>query len=243
MSDLAIDTKATVTDFQITKRWPAKNPNILQFYSLPTPNGQKVSIMLEEIGLDYEAHKVMLNDEGVTTPEFLSLNPNNKIPAIIDPNGPDGKPLGLFESGSILVYLAEKTSQFYGKNEADRYKILQWLMFQMGGVGPMFGQFGFFFSFAGKDFEDKRPLERYTNEVKRLLNVIEKRLDGRDWLVDDYSIVDMSVVPWLICLEKFYGATEITGLRNLKNVSAYMDRFSARPAVINGLNIPEHNWG
>lgn len=243
MSNLAVRPTKSLSDFLITKRWPAKHPDILQFYSLPTPNGQKVSIMLEEIGVDYEAHKVMLNDEGVTSPEFMSLNPNNKIPAIIDPNGPDDKPLGLFESGAILVYLAEKSDQFYGKSWADRYQILQWLMFQMGGLGPMSGQFGFFFSFAGKDIEDKRPLERYTNEVKRLLNVLEKHLQNRDWLVDDYSIADMSVGPWLICLEKFYNASEITGLSKLKNVSAYMDRFSARPAVKSGLNIPKHNWG
>ena len=172
----------SVSDLLITKRWPAKNPNILQFYSMPTPNGQKVSIMLEETGIDYEVHKVPLNDDGVTSPEFLSLNPNNKIPAIIDPNGPGDKPFGLFESGAILIYLAEKAGQFYGNTEAQRYEVLQWLMFQMGGLGPMAGQFGFFYTFAGKAYEDKRPLERYTNEVKRLLNVMEKNLENRDWL-------------------------------------------------------------
>jgi GST-like protein len=242
MSNLAINSATSVSDFLISKRWPAKNPHIIQLYSLPTPNGQKISIMLEEIGLNYEAHKVLLNEEGVTSPEFLSLNPNNKIPAIIDPEGPNGKPFGLFESGAILVYLAEKYDQFYGETETDRYEVLQWLMFQMGGLGPMCGQLGFFFSFAGKEFEDKRPLERYINEVKRLLNVIENRLDDRDWLGGHYSIADMSVVPWLNCLEQFYKATEITGLRDLKNVSRYMDRFNARPAVKKGFNIPEHSW-
>ena len=243
MSNSTNNNAKSVAGIKVTDRWPAKNPNILQLYSLPTPNGQKVSIMLEEIGIDYEPHKVMLNDEGVTSPEFLSLNPNNKIPAIIDPNGPDGNPIALFESGAILVYLADKAGRFNGESEAERYEVLQWLMFQMGGLGPMSGQFGFFHSFAGKEYEDKRPLERYTSEVKRLLNVVEQRLDGRDWLAGEYSIADMSTAPWLNCIELFYGAAAITGLRERKNVSAYIDRFNARPAVQKGLNVPEHSWG
>ncbi|MEP3226292.1 MAG: glutathione S-transferase N-terminal domain-containing protein [Parasphingorhabdus sp.] len=243
MLDKTTNTVTSVNDLMIAKRWPAKNPDILQLYSLPTPNGQKVSIMLEEIGIEYEAHKVLLNDDGVTTPEFLSLNPNNKIPAIVDPNGPDNMPFGLFESGAILVYLAEKSGQFYGETEAERLEALQWLMFQMGGFGPMSGQLGFFFAFAGKEIEDKRPLDRYVAEVKRMLNVIDKQLDGRDWLTGKYSIADMAIVPWLNCIEQFYSADEITGLRGHKNVSAYMDRFNARPAVQKGLNVPEHSWG
>lgn len=243
MPNSNIKTASKLTDFQITKRWPAKNPDIVQLYSLPTPNGQKVSIMLEEIGIEYEAHKVLFGDEGVTSPEFLSLNPNNKIPAIIDPNGPDGIPLGLFESGAILVYLAEKSGQFYGSTETERFETLQWLMFQMGGFGPMSGQLGFFFAFAGKEFEDKRPLERYLGDVKRMLGVMEKVLNGREWLTGSYSIADMAIVPWLNCIEQFYNASEATGLRNHKNLSAYMDRFNARPAVQRGIRIPEHSWG
>jgi GST-like protein len=243
MLDALTTTAKSVQDFPITKRWPAKNPDILQLYSIPTPNGQKVSIMLEEVGLAYEAHKVMLNDEGVTSPEFLSLNPNNKIPAIIDPDGPDSKPFGLFESGAILTYLAEKSGQFLGKTDLERYEIQQWLMFQMSGLGPMTGQFGFFHSFAGKEFEDKRPWQRYLDEVKRLLNVIERRLEGRDWIAGDYSIADMAVVPWLNCIEQFYKAESVIGLRDRKNISNYMDRFNARPAVKRGLNVPEHSWG
>ncbi len=242
MSNLAEKLSTSLTEYQITERWPAANPDALQLYSLPTPNGQKVSIMLEELGIDYEPHKVPLNDEGVTSTEFLSLNPNNKIPAIIDPNGPNGESIALFESGAILVYLAEKTNRFYGSSYAERYEILKWLMFQMGGLGPMTGQLGFFHSFAGKDFEDKRPLARYTDEVKRLLNVLDGSLEGRDWIAGDYSIADMAIVPWLNCIEQFYNAAEITGLRDSGNVSAYIDRFNARPAVQRGRNIPEHSW-
>ena len=233
---------SALNEFAITRRWPAKDASVLQFYSLPTPNGQKVSIMLEECALAYEAHKVPFSDEGVTSAEFLSLNPNNKIPAILDPDGPDGKPFGLFESGAILIYLAEKTKQFYGNTDAQRYEILQWLMFQMAGVGPMTGQLGFFFSYGGKDFEDKRPLERYVSEVKRLLNVIDKTLEDRQWIAGEYSIADMATAPWLNCIEQFYGASEVTELRARKNVSAYMDRFNARPAVKRGINVPAHNW-
>lgn len=228
----------SLSDFAITKRWPAKNVDVLQFYSNPTPNGQKVSIMLEESGLAYEAHRIPLSDEGVTSPEFMSLNPNNKIPAIVDPNGPGGKPLGLFESGAILVYLAEKTNRFYGNSEAQRYEVLKWLMFQMAGVGPMTGQLGFFYAYGGKAFEDKRPLERYVAEVKRLLNVVEQQLDGRDWIAGEYSIADMAIVPWLNGIEQGLGADQLTELRTRKHVSAYMDRFNARPAVQNGANIP-----
>jgi len=230
--------KTSVTDFLINERWPASNPELLQFYSMPTPNGQKVSIMLEETGLAYEAHRIPLNDEGTTSPEFMSLNPNNKIPAIIDPNGPDGKPLALFESGAILIYLAEKTNQFFGNTDSQRYEVIQWLMFQMAGLGPMTGQFGYFYTYAGKEIEDKRPLERYVGEVKRLLNVMNLNLENRDWLAGDYSIADMAVVPWLNGIEQFYEANEITGLRTYENVSAYMERFNERKAVQVGRSIP-----
>src|SRR3954451_3282220 len=183
-----------ISDFLITQRWPAKHPDRLQLYSLPTPNGVKVSIMLEEIGLPYEAHRINIGANESWTPEFLSLNPNGKIPAILDPNGPDGKPLLLFESGAILLYLAEKTGQLLPKDAARRYQTIQWVFFQMGHIGPMFGQLGFFHKFAGREYEDKRPRDRYRDETKRLLGVLETRLDGREWIMDnEYTIADISM--------------------------------------------------
>ncbi|MEM6596155.1 MAG: glutathione S-transferase N-terminal domain-containing protein, partial [Pseudomonadota bacterium] len=183
--------------FPITQKWPASNPSVLQLYSFPTPNGVKVSIALEEMGIPYEAHTVTLADADVKSPEFLSLNPNNKIPAIIDPNGPDGAPIGLFESGAILLYLAEKSGKLSGSSAGEKAKVTQWLMFQMGGLGPMLGQLGFFYKFAGAEYEDKRPQERYINEAKRLLAVLEKELEGKDWIAGDYSIADIAIAPWL----------------------------------------------
>ncbi|WP_417245378.1 glutathione S-transferase N-terminal domain-containing protein [Celeribacter sp.] len=221
----------------ITKRWPAQFPEKIQLYSFPTPNGVKVSIALEEMGLDYEPHLVTLSDSDVKSPEFLALNPNNKIPAIIDPNGPDGAQIELFESGAILIYLAEKTGQFLSTDSKTRYETLQWLMFQMGGVGPMFGQLGFFYKFAGAKMEDPTARDRYINEAKRLLNVLEQRLEGRDWIMDAYSIADMAIAPWLNALD-FYGAKEVLGYNDLKNVPAYVERFYARPAVAKAKNIP-----
>jgi len=227
-----------LSSFNITKRWPAENPDHIQLYSLPTPNGVKVSIMLQETGLPYDAHLVSFATDDQMTPEFLSLNPNNKIPAIIDPNGPDGKPLPLWESGAILIYLAEKTGQFLSKDPVTRYKTLQWLMFQMGGLGPMFGQLGFFHTFAGKDIEDPRPKQRYVDEATRLLKVLDGQLDGQDWIMGDYSIADIAVAPWLNTLRGFYDATHLVGWNELKNVPAYLDRFLERPAVQAGLNSP-----
>jgi len=222
----------------ISARWPAENPDILQLYSFPTPNGVKVSIALEEMGLPYEAHRVTLADADVKSPEFLSLNPNNKIPAIIDPDGPDGEQLALFESGAILLYLAEKTGKLIGKTGADKARVTQWLMFQMGGLGPMFGQLGFFVKFAGADIDDPRPRERYINEAKRLLNVVEGQLDGQDWIAGDFfSIADIAIAPWLGGLE-FYGARDLVGWSDHPNTVAYLDRFLARPAVQKGRNIP-----
>lgn len=225
-----------LSSFPITARWPATDPTVIQLYSLPTPNGVKVSIMLEETGLAYEPHLVRFDSNDQMTPEYLSLNPNNKIPAIIDPNGPDGAPLPLFESGAILIYLAEKTGQLLP--EAKRYEILQWLMFQMGGVGPMFGQLGFFHKFAGREIEDPRPKERYRAEVERVLKVLDGALEGRDWITGEYSIADIAIAPWLRTLRDMYKATDITGWDKLTNVPAYLDRFLARPAVQRGLNIP-----
>jgi len=229
----------TLATFKITEKWPAAHPERLQLYSLATPNGVKVSIMLEETGLPYEAHKITLDQDGVTSPQFLSLNPNNKIPAIIDPAGPDGKPLALFESGAILLYLAEKTGQFLPTAAAARYETIQWLMFQMGGVGPMFGQVGFFHRFAGKEYDDKRPLARYVNESKRLLGVLEQRLTGRAWIMgDDYTIADMAILPWVRILSGYYEAGELLGVANYPNVARVLASFVERPAVIKGLATP-----
>ncbi|MBQ0216006.1 glutathione binding-like protein [Alcaligenes faecalis] len=225
--------------FPITRKWPAQHPERLQLYSLPTPNGVKVSIMLEEIGLPYEPHLVSFERNDQLSPEFISLSSNNKIPAILDPNGPGNKPLALFESGAILIYLAEKSGQLLSADPAQRYETLQWLMFQMGGVGPMFGQLGFFHKFAGKDYEDKRPRDRYVNESKRLLGVIDKHLEGKDWMVgNSYSIADIALFPWIANLIGFYGAGELVEYEQFKNVARVLQQFQARPAVQRGLNIP-----
>ena len=226
--------------FPITGRWPARNSELLQLYSLPTPNGVKVSIMLEEIGLPYEVHLIDIGANESWTPEYLSLNPNGKIPAIIDPDGPGGKPLGLFESGAILLYLAEKTGKLLPSDAAARYETIQWVFFQMAAIGPMFGQLGFFHKFAGREYEDKRPLERYRAETQRLLGVLETRLAGRDWLMgDDYTIADVATVGWVRNLIGFYGARELVQYDSLKNVPAWLERALARPAVQRGLDIPK----
>ena len=228
-----------LTAFPITQKWPAQDADRLQLYSLPTPNGVKVSILLEELGLPYEPHLVSFESQDQLSPAFMSLNPNNKIPAILDPHGPGDKPLALFESGAILVYLAEKTGRFIPQDAAGRYECLQWLMFQMGGIGPMFGQLGFFHKFAGKDYEDKRPRDRYVAESKRLLNVLEGRLTGRDWLMGaDYSIADIAVFPWVRNLVGFYEARELVGFDDFPNVGRVLAAFVARPAVVAGLGIP-----
>ncbi|WP_309665999.1 glutathione S-transferase N-terminal domain-containing protein [Tabrizicola sp.] len=225
-----------LTDYAITRKWPPVDAEAIQLYSLPTPNGVKVSIALEEMGLPYDAHLVSFATNDQMSPEFLSLNPNNKIPAIIDPHGPDGKPLALFESGAILIYLAEKSGKLMP--QAIRWQVLQWLMFQMGGVGPMFGQLGYFHHFAGKDISDPRPKERYRAEAERLLKVLDAALQGKDWLVDEFTIADIAVAPWLRTLRDFYGAADIVGWGQLKNVPGYLDRFLERPAVQRGLVKP-----
>jgi len=226
----------TLASHPVAQRWTPSRPDVLQLYSFPTPNGVKISIALEEMGLDYEPHLVTLADADVKSAAFLSLNPNNKIPAIIDPNGPDGKTIELWESGAILIYLAEKTGQLMPQGSA-KYEVLKWLMFQMGGLGPMFGQMGFFVKFAGKVIEDPRPRERYVTEAKRLLNVLEGSLEGRDWIAGDYSIADIAIAPWVRALN-FYEAKDLVGWNDLHNVPAYLDRFLERPAVEKGLNIP-----
>ncbi|CAH1667867.1 glutathione S-transferase N-terminal domain-containing protein [Chelatococcus asaccharovorans] len=228
-----------LSTFPITARWPAQHPDRIQLYSLPTPNGVKVSIMLEETGLPYEPHTINIGQNETWTPEFLSLNPNGKIPAIIDPDGPGGKPLGLFESGAILLYLAEKTGRFLPAEAAARYETIQWVFFQMAAVGPMFGQLGYFHKFAGREIEDKRPLERYRAESKRLLGVLETRLAGREWIMgSDYTIADISLLGWVRNLIGFYGAGELVDYASLKNVPQWLERGLARPAVQRGLEIP-----
>jgi GST-like protein len=227
-----------LSSFPINEKWPAQDPEVIQLYSLPTPNGVKVSIMLEETGLAYEPHRVAFDTNDQMSPAFVSLNPNNKIPAIIDPNGPGGQPLPLFESGAILIYLAEKTGQFMSQDPATRYQTIQWVMFQMGGIGPMFGQLGFFNKFAGKEIEDKRPLQRYVDESKRLLGVLEKQLTGRDWILGDYSIADIATFPWVRNLVGFYEAGDLVEIKNFPNVLRTLDLFLARPAVEKGLKIP-----
>ena len=226
--------------FPITRKWPALYPDRLQLYSLPTPNGVKVSIMLEETGLPYEPHLVRFDANDQMTPEYLSLNPNNKIPAIIDPNGPGGKPLPLFESGAILIYLAEKTAQLMPRDAAGRYQTIQWLMFQTSGVGPMFGQVGFFNKFAGKDYEDKRPRDRYVAESKRLLRVLDLQLAERAWIMGDaFTIADVATFPWINNLVGFYEAADLVGITNFTHVTRALRAFMARPAAIRGMDIPK----
>jgi GST-like protein len=226
--------------FPITKKWPAQHPDRLQLYSLATPNGVKITIFLEETGLPYEAHFVSFETNDQLTPEFISLSPNNKIPAILDPDGPDGKPLALFESGAILIYLAEKTGKLIPKDAAGRYETIQWLMFQMGGIGPMFGQLGFFHKFAGKDYEDKRPRDRYVGETRRLLGVLNKRLEGRSWIMgDELTIADLAIFPWVRGLVGFYDAGELVGINDFPEVQRVLAAFVARPAVIRGLALPQ----
>ncbi len=228
--------------FPITQKWPAQHPDRIQLYSLPTPNGVKVSIMLEEIGLPYEAHLVSFEKNDQMSPEFLSLSVNNKIPAILDPNGPGGKPLPLFESGAILVYLAAKSGQLMPKDDAGKYECLQWVMFQMGGIGPMFGQLGFFHKFAGKEFEDKRPRDRYVAESKRLLGVLNTQLASRDWILGrDYSIADIATFPWVRNLVGFYGAGDLVEFDKFPHVKRALDAFVARPAVGRGLAVPKRD--
>lgn len=230
---------ADLSAFPIATRWPAQHPDRIQLYSTPTPNGVKVSIMLEETELPYEPHFINIGQNETWIPEFLSLNPNGKIPAIIDPHGPGGKPFALFESGAILLYLAEKAGQLLPRDPARRYETIQWVFFQMGAVGPMFGQLGFFHKFAGREIEDKRPLERYRNESKRLLGVLETRLEGRDWIMgEEYTIADISLLGWVRNLIGFYGAGELVEFDSLKRVPAWLERGLARPAVQRGLTIP-----
>ena len=226
--------------FAVTRKWPPLHPERLQLYSLPTPNGVKISIMLEETGLPYEAHRVEFESGDQRSPEFLSLSPNNKIPAIVDPDGPGGRPLALFESGAILIYLAEKTRQFLPVDAARRYETIQWLMFQMSGIGPIFGQVGFFHKFAGRDYEDKRPRDRYVAESRRLLGVLDQRLDGRAWIMgDEYTIADIATFPWVNNLIGFYDAGDLIGIADFAQVTRAVQSFLSRPSVVRGLRVPQ----
>lgn len=230
---------ADLSAFPITARWPAQHPDRIQLYSLPTPNGVKASIMLEELGLPYEVHLVDIMKNESKLPEFESLNPNGKIPAMIDPNGPDGKPIGLFESGAILLYLAEKTGKFLPKDPAKKRETIQWVFFQMASIGPMFGQVGFFHKFAGREWEDKRPLQRYVDEAKRLLGVLDKQLAGKQWIVgDEYTIADIATLGWVNNLVTFYGARELVAFDQFENVIAWLERGTSRAGVERGLKIP-----
>src|SRR5215510_6563129 len=234
------DIMLDLSTFAITRKWPARHPDRIQLYSLPTPNGVKVSVMLEETGLPYEPHLVRFETNDQMSPEFRSLNPYGKIPAIVDPDGPGGNPLPLFESGAILIYLAEKSGQFMPREPAARYETIQWLMFQMGGVGPMFGQVGFFHKFAGRDYEDKRPRDRYVAESKRLLGVLDGRLADGPWIMGDlYTIADMATFPWVRNLIGFYGAADLVGIADFPHVRRSLDAFLARPAVVRGVDIPK----
>ena len=225
-------------DHAIFERWPAQHRDRLQLFSASTPNGVKIGIMLEETGLAYEAHRVDILAAENQDPAFLALNPNGKIPAIYDPHGPSGKPLALFESGAILLYLADKTEQFIAADPNTRYETIQWVMWQMGGVGPMFGQVGFFNIFAGKAYEDKRPRDRYAAESARLLSVLNERLMGRRWVMGpDYSIADISLLGWVRNLIGFYEARELVGFERFLHVQAWLDRGLARPAVQRGLQV------
>jgi GSH-dependent disulfide-bond oxidoreductase len=231
-----------LSSFAITKKWPPRRPDRIQLYSLPTPNGVKVSIMLEETALPYEAHLVNFDSNDQQSPEFLSLNPNGKIPAIIDPQGPGGMPMPLFESGAILIYLADKSGLFMPQDPARRYHTIQWLMFQMAAVGPMFGQVGFFHKFAGRLYDDKRPLQRYVAESKRLLGVIDRRLAANAWIMgDEYSIADIATFPWIRNLAGFYEAGDLVGIADFANIARALRAFTGRPAVIRGLGIPARN--
>jgi len=228
----------TLADFPITRRWPATHPDRIQLYSLNTPNGVKASIMLEETGLPYEAHLIDFAQTDQKSDAFVSLNPNGKIPALIDPVGPGGGAIGLFESGAILLYLAEKTGKFLPSDPAQRWQAISWVMFQMGGVGPMFGQLGFFHKFAGKDWEDKRPRDRYVDESRRLLGVMDHALADKEWFVGDYSIADIAMLGWVRALRDFYKADDLVGFAEFSNVAAWLERGLARPAVQRGLAIP-----
>ena len=225
--------------FPVTRKWPPQHPDRLQLYSLPTPNGVKISAMLEETGLPYEPHRVNFETQDQLSPEYRSLNPYRKIPAILDPHGPAGKPLPLFESGAILIYLADKTGQYLPADPARRYETIQWLMFQMAGIGPLFGQIGYFYKFAGREYEDKRPRDHYVAECRILLQVLNGRLADRAWIMgEEYTIADMATFPWVRNLIGYYGAAELVGFADFPHVTRVLQAFMERPAVMRAIRIP-----
>ncbi len=230
---------SVLSSFPIAERWKPTDPGVIQLYSFPTPNGVKISIALEELGVPYEAHLVDFRSDDQKTAEFLSLNPNGKIPALIDPDGPGGEPIGIFESGAIMLYLAEKTGKLIPSDPAERLECIQWLFFQMAGVGPMFGQYGHFYKFMADKLKDDYPTERYENETKRLLGVLDQRLEGRQWIAGDlYTVADIATFPWVRTVRDFYEAGEAVGLDGFTNVTSWLERCLERPASVKGMDIP-----
>jgi GST-like protein len=204
---------------------------MIQLYTWGTPNGKKVSIMLEEVGLPYEVHPINLQQGDQFKPEYLAINPNNKIPAIVDEEGPDGKPFTLFESGAILMYLAEKSGKLWPLDTCQRYTVIQWLMFQMGGVGPMFGQANYF-----SRLEEKIPyaIERFQKEARRLYKVLEQELARKEYLAGEYSIADIATYPWVWRHEMHQ-----VKLEEYPNVKRWYDNIANRPAVQRGMEVPK----
>jgi GST-like protein len=227
-----------LSSFPITERWPASDPHLLQLYAAPTPNGVKISIMLEEIGLPYEPHFIDIGIGEAKDPAFVSLNPNGRIPAIIDPMGPSNKPIGLWESGAILVYLADKTGQLLPSDPGKRYEVLSWVLFQASGLGPTFGQLGYFLRRGDSDGDHKHSQRRFADEAKRLLRILDVQLAGRDWIADDYSIADIATLGWVNGIINRYDAGELLRFEEYANVQGWLDRGLMRPAVQRGLNIP-----
>lgn len=219
----------------LPKQWPAQNPDRIQLYSLATPNGKKASILLEELEIPYEAHRINIMEGDQHHEQYVKINPNSKIPAIIDPDGPGGSPLAIMESGALMIYLADKAGKLLPRAGAERSEVLQWLFFQVGSVGPMFGQFGHFFKFA-KGKTDGYGEERYGEEVTRLLKVMDDQLEGKEWIAGDYSIADIALIPWVDALD-FYGGKEAVGYADFKNVQAWSQRFNAREAVKRGIQV------
>ena len=231
MSDLAT--------FPVNRRWPAAHPDRIQYYGLPTPNGVKVSIALEELELPYEAHLVDFSHNDQKSAEFLSLNTNGKIPAILDPNGPGGQPVAAWESGAILTYLADKAGRLIPSDPAGRAQVLTWVWWQVGGLGPKAGQLNFFAAMGGKDWEDKRPRDRYAEETRRLLGVLDGQLAGREWIAGGYSIADIACIGWVRAMRKLDREPGLVGFGRFGSLEDCLDSALERRAVQRGLDIAE----
>ena len=216
-------------------RWPPTDPTLIQLYSMATPNGQKVGVCLEEMGLSYEPHLIHIGKGDQMDPEFIRISPNNKIPALIDPDGPEGEVQVLSESILILQYLADKTGLFFPRTYRARLEAQQWLTFQAAHIGPMFGQFGHFHVYAKDKTTDDYGDRRYTEETRRLLGVLDKRLSDHEYLIGDYSIVDMATVPWVECLAGFYASHDYLGMREFTHVERWRAKVTARPAYQRGM--------